>query len=75
MTSQKHLKARVRARMEKTGERYTVARRRIIEKATKPVTTGPERFHLPGNIPATTALRILLSASGIHPTLGSDRIN
>lgn len=32
MTSQKSLKARVRARMDKTGERYTTARRRLLER-------------------------------------------
>jgi hypothetical protein len=71
MTSQKHLKARIRARMQKTGERYSVARRQVLQKATPSITTGPERFHVPGNVPATTALRVLLSASGIQPSAGS----
>ena len=30
MTDQKNLKRRVRARMEKTGERYTAARRHVV---------------------------------------------
>ena len=34
MTRQKHLKDHVRARMQKTGQRYTVARRHILAKAT-----------------------------------------
>ena len=51
MTRQKHLKDRIRARMQKTGESYTVARRHILAKATPLTTTGPERFHLPGNVP------------------------
>ena len=75
MTSQKHLKARVRARMHKTGERYVVARRHILEKATETVATGPERFHLPGNVPATTALRVLLAASGLPTSTGSDALS
>ena len=69
MTSQKHLKARIRTRMQKTGERYTVARRQVVAKATQPQATGPERFHLPGNIPATTALRVLLAAAAESPPM------
>ena len=38
-------------------------------KTPKPVAKGPAQFHLPGNVPATTALRVLLSAS----SLGSER--
>lgn len=33
MTQQKHLKARVRARMAKTGERYAAARRHVVASA------------------------------------------
>lgn len=39
MTEQKALKRRVRARMSKTGERYTAARRQILSKA-KPTESG-----------------------------------
>ena len=37
MTSDKHLKARIRARMAKTGERYTTARRHILGHPDQPV--------------------------------------
>ncbi len=60
MTSQKHLKQLVRARMSRTGERYAAARRQILAQ-TSSTPTGPAAAHLPGNVPATTALRILLS--------------
>ncbi|XZE53619.1 BtrH N-terminal domain-containing protein [Planctomycetaceae bacterium SH139] len=76
MTRQKHLKDRIRARMQKTGERYTVARRNMLAKLDSRVadgsssngscSEGPERFHFPGNVPATTALRVLLSAANSH---------
>ena len=73
MTAQKHLKQLIRARMQKTGERYTTARRHVIgklEQADNPPTkpsgkpSGP--LHFPGNIPATTALRILLANRGVR---------
>ena len=62
MTKQKTLKARIRARMDKTGEHYTVARRHVLANAPAMPSKGPARFHLPGNVPASTALRVLLSA-------------
>ena len=68
MTRHKHLKRLVRARMEKTGERYATARRHVIRDApedaeTRRSASGP---HFTGNVPATTALRILLTAAGIR---------
>jgi hypothetical protein len=66
MTAQKHLKQLIRARMQKTGERYATARRQIISKA-QPETKDPAiRWHLPGNVPGTTALRILLTHHGVR---------
>lgn len=59
MTSHKHLKQLVRARMSRTGERYAAARRQILAQAEL-TRTGPASAHLPGNVPATTALRVLL---------------
>ncbi|MCW2912715.1 MAG: hypothetical protein JWN52_783 [Actinomycetia bacterium] len=41
MTSQKSFKSRVRARVDKTGESYTTARRRILEKAGHPQVSPP----------------------------------
>ena len=70
MTRQKHLKQLVRARMEKTGERYATARRHVIRDAGEQsparaahATSGP---HLTGNVPAVTALRVLLTAAGVR---------
>ncbi len=66
MTAHKHLKERIRSRMTKTGERYSTARRVVIRQAEAPPPAGPARWHLPGSIPAATALRILLSAAGVR---------
>lgn len=71
MTAHKHLKQLIRARMEKTGERYATARRHIIGVAleagqTDAVAALPSRipFHFPGNVAATTALRALVTHAG-----------
>lgn len=69
MTGHKHLKLLIRARMEKTGERYATARRHIIAQNDEPAHTPVDpasQSHTPGNIPATTALRILLTHAGIR---------
>jgi len=51
--------------MKQTGERYAAARRQIV-RDVQPVSTDPMlRWHLPGSIPATTALRILLAHAGV----------
>ncbi|HEX9000834.1 MAG TPA: DUF4872 domain-containing protein [Blastocatellia bacterium] len=65
MTTQKHLKQLIRIRMQKTGERYSTARRHIIGKAEQS-TDQATTIHYPGNIPATTALRILMANRGIR---------
>ncbi len=75
MTKQKRLKDLIRARMQKTGERYTAARRHVLAQALPAATDGPERFHLPGNVPATTALRVLLSAANVRPTGGVESLS
>jgi uncharacterized protein YndB with AHSA1/START domain len=41
MTEQKNLKRRVRARMEKTGEWYTAARRHVVADAQEPFVADP----------------------------------
>jgi len=66
MTAHKHFKQLVRSRMSQTGESYTAARRQLIRDATVRTDAGPARWHLPGSIPATTALRILLTAAGVR---------
>jgi hypothetical protein len=75
MTIQKHLKERVRLRMRKTGESYTTARRHVLHQraaAAPPPATDPTlRRHFPGNVPATTALRVLLTQAGVkNPRTG-----
>lgn len=69
MTRQVHLKERIRARMRKTGERYAAARRHVLAQRGDPPanpTANPfTRAHLPGNVPATTALRVLLHHAGV----------
>lgn len=66
MTDHKHLKARVRTRMAKTGERYAAARAHVVaaREATAAGEAAPDRpFHLTGPDPETTALRILLASA------------
>lgn len=66
MTIHKHLKERVRARMQKTGESYASARRQVLRQAAPAETDPAARWHFPGNVPATTALRILLAHAGVR---------
>jgi len=66
MTQQKHLKRLVRARMEKTGESYATARRHVIRTAPTRPADPATRWHFPGNVPATTALRVLLAHAGVR---------
>lgn len=61
MTGQKHFKQLVRARMEKTGERYASARRHIIGQSSTIVSQPFQSVRSCGNVPATTALRALLA--------------
>ena len=72
MTRRKHLKQLVRSRMEKTGEHYATARRHIVRATTPTDAEGDATAktrgssHLTGNVPAATALRILLTAAGVR---------
>jgi hypothetical protein len=65
MTVRKHLKQLVRARMAKTGERYAAARRQVIGTEHRPAADPAARWHFPGCVPATTALRVLLAHAGV----------
>jgi hypothetical protein len=65
MTARKHFKQLVRERMGKTGESYATARRQILQKNQPPSSKSAVPWHYPGNIPATTALRVLLAHAGI----------
>jgi hypothetical protein len=66
MTRQKHLKQLVRDRMAKTGERYATARRHIVRETPTSSATSRAGSHLTGNVPATTALRALITAAGVR---------
>jgi hypothetical protein len=66
VTERKHLKQLVRARMGKTGESYTTARRQIIRPVAQPSESSRAPHHFPGSIPAAAALRALLSQAGIR---------
>jgi hypothetical protein len=52
--------------MEKTGESYATARRQVLRTAPKPPTDPATRSHFPGNVPATTALRVLLAHAEVR---------
>ncbi|HEV8611975.1 MAG TPA: DUF4872 domain-containing protein [Gemmatimonadales bacterium] len=64
MTSHKHLKQLVRARMAKTGESYSTARRQVLRQAAQAAESKAAPYHFPGNIPAAAALRSLLAQAG-----------
>lgn len=72
MTDNKHLKARVRSRMAKTGERYAAARANVVAAAGRAPRTSAAAaaagspIHLAGDDPETTGLRILLAERGIQ---------
>lgn len=65
MTRQKHLKERVRARMSKTGESYTAARRRVV--AARPEAEGETSDYTlrGGTHPDTSALANTLANAGV----------
>jgi hypothetical protein len=71
MTAQKHLKQLVRARMLKTGERYAAARRMVLGNGHAPRDgaidpKSPTQWHVAGSVPATVALRVLVSHAGLE---------
>ncbi|CAN5595862.1 hypothetical protein BH10PLA2_BH10PLA2_06700 [soil metagenome] len=65
MTTRKHFKQLVRARMQKTGESYSSARRQVLGNTLpdKPKHSLP--WHFPGSVPGATALRVLLTHAGL----------
>jgi hypothetical protein len=75
MTTRKHLKAHVRARMARTGERYAVARSHVVERAAQPGPEAPQLVngirHFPGIHPETTVLRVLSTHAGIRDAAGA----
>jgi hypothetical protein len=66
MTQHKHFKKLVRSRMEKTRESYTTARRQVLRQTLPAGKSRSGPWHFAGNIPATTALRVLLANAGVR---------
>lgn len=65
MTKHKHLKERIRARMAKTGESYTAARRRVVAtRQDDEPATGDYRLR-GGTHPDTAALANVLANAGV----------
>jgi hypothetical protein len=52
--------------MAKTGESYASARRHVIGQSAAPPRDPASRWHFPGNLPAPTALRVVLTHAGIR---------
>lgn len=65
MTKQKQLKARIRARMARTGESYTTARRHVAGLPPAPVTVGGYRLR-GGQHPDSAALTNVLAHHGVR---------
>jgi hypothetical protein len=64
MTARKHLKARIRARMAQTGERYVTARRHVIGAAPESVTD--HGYRLRGGVhPDTAGVANVLAHHGV----------
>lgn len=66
MTIRKHFKKLVRARMEKTGESYSTARRQVLQQTLPDKPAHHLPWHFPGGVPGATALRVLLTHAGIR---------
>ncbi len=72
MTTRKHFKKLVRARMAKTGETYAAARRQVLGQ-NLPDRPGKDiPWHFPGTSPGATALRALLTHAGIHDPVSGE---
>ncbi|HEV8150273.1 MAG TPA: DUF4872 domain-containing protein [Gemmatimonadales bacterium] len=72
MTTHKHLKQLVRARMAKTGESYASARRQVLRQAPQPVSSPAAAYHFPGSVPAAAILRAMLTHAGVRdPSSGA----
>jgi Domain of unknown function (DUF4872)/Butirosin biosynthesis protein H, N-terminal len=66
MTNQKHLKARVRARMARTGESYASARAHVLGGSAGAAAVQPRTAEARSGVHAeTAAIRSLAAASGI----------
>ncbi len=65
MTTRKHFKQLVRARMAKTGESYSAARRQVLRQSEAPP-VQPGSYHFPGSVPSAGVLRALLAQAGVR---------
>jgi hypothetical protein len=65
MTTRKHFKQLVRARMQKTGESYSAARRQVLGATLPDKPSHNLPWHFPGSVPGATALRVLLTHAGV----------
>jgi uncharacterized protein DUF4872/butirosin biosynthesis protein H-like len=74
MTTHKHLKARVRARMSRTGERYAVARTHVVDAGQPSVASAAREPDLAGANPGATALRLAAGHAGV-PTPGGEPLS
>jgi hypothetical protein len=64
MTARKHLKARIRARMARTGEPYVTARRHVVGEAEEP--RLDHGYRLRGGVhPDTSAVANVLAHHGV----------
>jgi hypothetical protein len=52
--------------MSKTGESFATARRQVLKSAPSDHSHSAPYLHFPGNIPSSTALRILLANEGVR---------
>jgi hypothetical protein len=77
MTSDRALKRKIRARMARTGERYTTARMHLLadDPAPKGAITAAGFLHLPGIHPDLAALRVLLANVGLTDPQTDDTPN
>lgn len=65
MTTQKHLKQRVRDRMAETGERYAAARRHVVGAPDAPASAATRQPASRAIHPETAALRSALASTGV----------
>lgn len=71
MTKQQSFKERVRARMAKTGERYTTARAQILGTLAREAPTFPGHPFRPGLCRDTAAVANVLAAAGVRLAPGA----
>ena len=66
MTAPKQSAQLIRARMQKKGESYAGGARWVLRESPRPPGGHSVPWHFPGNVPAATALRVLLAQAGVR---------